>query len=325
MLSNLQNRNMIPPATVAQLQRYQWSEIQQAVNDILTPVSTSYSDLVLEEFRVLIDGSVNGIPPVRGPPPSSPVLFEMNPNKVRKIQASGDRSFRVAPVARVRTITVQTGYRREVDTQTPAQVVAVAFSDPSNPGQLWYPGVAFFGEGIFIMLEQDGGWHHGLVENAADSWKHAFEQPSGYPSYVFRSSFHEELHPVFVWWHTLSHLLIRSVSIEAGYSTASIRERVYLEVQRDSARGGVLLYATQPGSEGTLGGLIALVPYFEEVLARAFSMLQPCSADPLCIENDFTLGRYNGAACYGCLLISETSCEHRNMWLDRRVFIDNRP
>ena len=48
-----------------------------------------------------------------------------------------------------------------------------------------------------------------------------------------------ELHPLFVWWHTLSHSLIRAISNEAGYSSASIRERVYIEVRGDgTARGG---------------------------------------------------------------------------------------
>jgi hypothetical protein len=86
-----------------------------------------------------------------------------------------------------------------------------------------------------------------------------------------------------------------------------------------------LLYATQPGSEGTLGGLVALVPYFNETMRTTFEMLETCSGDPLCVENYFTPGHYNGAACYSCLLISETSCEHRNMWLDRNVLMENQP
>lgn len=83
------------------------------------------------------------------------------------------------------------------------------------------------------------------------------------------------------------------------------------------------MYSTQQGCDGTLGGLIALAPYFYDILNRAFEMLENCSGDPLCFESKFKSGNYNGAACYGCLLISETSCEHRNMWLDRTVLLEN--
>ena len=88
-------------------------------------------------------------------------------------------------------------------------------------------------------------------------------------------------------------------------------------------REGVLLYTAQPGGDGTLGGLIALVPQFERVLSVALRELDSCSNDPLCGEEVFNAGRYNGPACYSCALISETSCEHRNMKLDRRLLLDN--
>ena len=34
---------------------------------------------------------------------------------------------------------------------------------------------------------------------------------------------------------------------------------------------------------------------------------------------------YIGASCYGCTMNSETSCEHRNMWLDRNILLENIP
>lgn len=322
MLRNLESRGLITQDTMNEIFEHPWDAIRQAIRDILSPVSTSYRSLIHEEFNALIEASVNGAPPVRGPSPSSSYIFEVNPNLVQTFAGASGRRFRVVPILRLRTVTVQTGYRREIDTQAPANLVDVSFADSINLKQRWYPGVEFPGEGVFIMLEDDGGWHYEIRGSAVEEWGAAFNDPSIYSSdYVFRSSQREELHPVFVWWHTLAHLLIRAVSIEAGYSSASIRERIYLEVDGLRARGGILLYATQPGSEGTMGGLIALAPYFCDVLSMAFDMLRFCSGDPLCIENGFNAGQYNGAACYGCLLISETSCEHRNMWLDRNVLL----
>ena len=58
-------------------------------------------------------------------------------------------------------------------------------------------------------------------------------------------------HPLFVWWHSLSHRLITALSIDSGYSSASIRERVYLREDPESGAfyGGVLRYTTQTGGE----------------------------------------------------------------------------
>jgi hypothetical protein len=50
-----------------------------------------------------------------------------------------------------------------------------------------------------------------------------------------------------------------------------------------------------------------------------------CSNDPLCGEERFGPARQNGAACYACSLISETSCEYRNTHLDRNLLLRNLP
>ena len=132
---------------------------------------------------------------------------------------------------------------------------------------------------------------------------------------------------MFVWWHTLAHRFINALAIDSGYSSSAVRERVFIEVgpDADATRGGVLLYTAQPGGDGTLGGLIALVPEFERVLISALRNLDACSNDPLCSEEAFSTGKYNGAACYACALVSETSCEHRNMRLDRNLLLRNLP
>ncbi|HLG76287.1 MAG TPA: DUF1998 domain-containing protein, partial [Ktedonobacteraceae bacterium] len=91
------------------------------------------------------------------------------------------------------------------------------------------------------------------------------------------------------------------------------------------ARGGVLLYTVQPGGDGTLGGMMALAAGFDRVLRAALTTIDSCSNDPLCSEMQFGDERYNGSACYACLLVSETSCEHRNTRLDRTLLKENLP
>ena len=88
-------------------------------------------------------------------------------------------------------------------------------------------------------------------------------------------------------------------------------------------RGGILLFASQPGTEGTLGGLIALASRFDQFVEKAIEQINTCSADPLCNLNSFETAGYIGAACHGCTMNSETSCELRNMFLDRKVFMED--
>jgi len=326
ILNNLAQRNRIGQSVVSEILKYSWQEIESAVQDVLSPIPSSYRELIMEEFNSLIHGSEMGIPPVRGSIPQSPVVIEINPNM--RTQATGPRGakFRITPILRLRTVTVQRGYRRDVNTEDVPKIVPVSFPDPVDPQQKWYPGVEFLGEGIFIILEDQEFMDFSTSDSISSKWLKTFSNSSSYPDHLFRDpQAREELHPLFVWWHTLSHLLIRAISAEAGYSSSSIRERIYFENTPAKLRGGILLYATQPGSEGTLGGLIALAPYFQDILGTVFDQLDSCSGDPLCKTHSFQNGFYNGAACYGCLLLSETSCDHRNMWLDRNILLENLP
>jgi hypothetical protein len=51
-----------------------------------------------------------------------------------------------------------------------------------------------------------------------------------------------------------------------------------------------------------------------------------CSGDPICADHDPGHAdedrALHGAACHGCLLIAETSCEARNLHLDRGLLVD---
>ncbi len=87
---------------------------------------------------------------------------------------------------------------------------------------------------------------------------------------------------------------------------------------------GVLIYTATTDADGTLGGLVrqGRPQRFEEVLTGAIQELRWCSSDPLCIEGMAALSDgMNGAACHGCLLAAETSCEHFNRFLDRALLV----
>ena len=124
--------------------------------------------------------------------------------------------------------------------------------------------------------------------------------------------------------HTLSHLLIRRIAMECGYSSASLAERIYTGTE-DEPQAGILIYTAAPDSEGTLGGLVTLgeTTNLEQHLDQALESLEICSSDPLCAETspEQAFMSIHGAACHNCLFLPETSCERGNRYLDRSVLV----
>jgi hypothetical protein len=127
----------------------------------------------------------------------------------------------------------------------------------------------------------------------------------------------------YVLLHTLSHLLIQSLSMRCGYPASSIRERIYAD--SDVQHFGILLYTGSPDAEGTLGGLVQQARHIEDHLAQALRMAALCSNDPVCayhVPGESLESRWlHGAACHGCALVAETSCEMRNDYLDRALVV----
>lgn len=312
---------LVTPSVVGELRNYEENLILEAFNDVRADIEekTPYQYRV-DELEALQKAATEGEPVQPADTPWSPPRFEVRRNDVCRVIGENGNILRVTPISRLRVVGVQLGYRR-LDT-IGTQLVPVAYDDGGYP---WYPGVELHGEGIFIDLEPAEGsrckYHFDMNGTEFERWQNAYENwvDLGYEHKVSQ----ETLHPVFVWWHTLAHRLINSLSVDSGYSSASIRERVYVKISEQGVTGGILLYTAQPGGDGTLGGLIAMVPKFERVLRSAFRDIHTCSNDPLCAENEFIPGHYNGPACYACQLISETSCEHRNMLLDRNLLKRN--
>ena len=189
----------------------------------------------------------------------------------------------------------------------------------------WVPAVEQRGEGVFLELREDAvaAWaatvdQHPRLAALRESYRRWASRRGGTANPLF---------PVarVLLLHTLSHLLIRQVSLECGYSSASLRERLYIG-SPGAPTAGVLLSTAASDSEGTLGGLVALgeTRHLTRLLELAFEDAQRCSSDPLCAEHlphnpSETL---HAAACHACLFVSETSCETNNRWLDRAVLVD---
>jgi hypothetical protein len=195
----------------------------------------------------------------------------------------------------------------------------------ANAAETWVPAAEQRGEGIFLELRETAvaAWAERVRDHPRITALH--ESFRRWSSNRDRDPIPGFPIPRYLLIHTLSHLLIRQVAIECGYSSASIRERIYVG-RTGAPAAGVLLSTAASDSEGTLGGLVALGHrrHLKRLLDGAFHEVTRCSSDPLCAEHvpRYPSDALHGAACHACLFASETSCENNNRWLDRSVLVD---
>ncbi|WP_428912073.1 DrmB family protein [Niallia sp. Krafla_26] len=193
----------------------------------------------------------------------------------------------------------------------------------SNVKLDWLLGVETYGEGIFITINND------LLEDW-ESKRRQYEigMEVAHKKIYKERDFPDEAIPAFpgiryALLHTLSHALIREFTLHSGYSSSALKERIYSDPENGMA--GILIYTSTVDSEGSLGGLVELGrrDKFEMILARALAAARYCSGDPQCAEHDAEhFSDVNGAACHSCMLISETSCEKSNRYLDRSLLVE---
>ena len=192
-----------------------------------------------------------------------------------------------------------------------------------NVGNRWLPAVRASGEGIFLEFNLSKFSKHinsvivqnrlkPLIENLHK------EENSGYKQ-------DREIRFGLLFVHTLSHLLINEIAFEAGYSAASVSERLYVSNAGDEFdMTGLLIYTSQGDVEGTMGGLVSLgePERFNILFENAIRRSLWCSTDPVCNETGTQgPGGLNIGACYACALLPETSCETFNLFLDRGVIV----
>ena len=85
------------------------------------------------------------------------------------------------------------------------------------------------------------------------------------------------------------------------------------------------LHRLRPTPRARSGGLIEVGRRIHEHIRAALEMGELCSNDPVCAQHDpqnpHERRFLHGAACHGCLLIAETSCEQHNDFLDRALVV----
>ncbi|MBF4695994.1 DUF1998 domain-containing protein [Fusibacter ferrireducens] len=187
----------------------------------------------------------------------------------------------------------------------------------------WYPAYEVRGEGLFIEFDFDklSKWAKNPdVINRANILHTRKDS-----QIKLRGDKARNISPEFIALHTFAHLLIKQLSFDCGYSSASLRERIYFNNDENTIKMcGILIYTASGDAEGTLGGLTrqGYPDRLPQIILKALLNASWCSNDPVCIESNGQ-GRdsLNLASCYSCSLVSETSCEEFNSLLDRGLLI----
>jgi hypothetical protein len=196
----------------------------------------------------------------------------------------------------------------------------------------WLPAIEQYGEGFFIRLDPNVlmGWatrtdvqlRRSVLNGGLKAWKKARRDRGASDKMAWEGE-----HIEYTMAHSLSHALINEVAIDCGYPASSLKERLYLlpGLPGQPKECGILIYTASAGNQGTLGGLVEVTRRFPSVMESALGRLGLCSGDPICADHDPTRASedraLHGAACHGCLLIAETSCEQRNVFLDRSLLV----
>ena len=180
----------------------------------------------------------------------------------------------------------------------------------------WLPAIEVIGEGVFLAFRRTAlvDWAESdfaqkrlrILQKAADRAAAEYGRPPA-PVDIIKVAI-----------HTLSHIIIDQLSLDAGYPAAALRERLFV----DDKVAGLLVYTASSDSAGSLGGVASMAEteHLGAALREGLQRLSWCSSDPVCIESAGSgADGLNLAACHACVLAPETSCEMNNSYLDRAL------
>lgn len=238
----------------------------------------------------------------------------------------------VGAVSRLREVRALAAFARiephPVSTEQIASAISEGYVSPLSKRSVnWLPAAEIRGEGIFLRFRAEAidSW----IQQNAEMQRRAdiLEEQSARLAFERGYTRDYKITPRLLLVHSFSHALIRQLSMDCGYSSSALRERLYVSdsVPGGGVMNGVLIYTGSPDSEGSLGGLVrnASPKLLEGAVLRVVESTAWCGSDPVCLETDPRQAgeRISGAACHCCLLVPETACEKFNRELDRTFLV----
>lgn len=272
--------------------------------------SSQLEDIDLDQRDILGDE----YPVLSNPTGISSLTLVTRPAEMGTAYSLNQLFDRVVQVEKLREVRAFRGFQR----RKPAVANPMVSASLNRGAPSWLPATQVMGEGVFVKFSKKAivDWlsknNEQILEFCEDQLVAA--EKDNLPS---RRGFHAN--PVFVMVHTFAHLLINQLSFDCGYSSTSLRERIYCGTMTD-LHAGVLIYTADSDSEGSMGGLseMGAPDRFAATVRRAIERSEWCSGDPVCRELEAQgIGGMNRAACHACSLVAETSCTFSNILLNR--------
>jgi hypothetical protein len=310
----------VVPAVRNALREYDDDQVFAAIEAVRTGKLPTSVGLRTAEYKVFLDArdEVDG-----QLPPRDESFFAC---RLPKRIALPEKVSRIVLAKKVRQVRAQIGLTRlsaaplnlQGETEDPSSL------QPLGLTSTWLPAAEIFGEGILICLDEDAvrAWESSkAVEPREDALRDGYNQEfkgssskgPGFPG------------ARFYLLHSLSHLLMSSISLYCGYSASAMSERIYCAPATDDVpMAAIFIMTGTSGAEGTLGGLVEQGRFVGRHLRRAWDMASLCSSDPVCAHHsprDQSGRHLEGAACHGCLFVAEPACERFNRYLDRALVV----
>ncbi len=308
----------VVPAVRSELQGYSDDDVFEAIEIVRLGKPLARDGIRTAEFKVFVaePDEVEGVPTPR----DEDFFAARLPKEKASLPSQLDR---VVLAKKLRQVRAQIGLTRlsgampnlQGDYEDASRLQPVGLTTD------WLPATELKGEGVLVVLS----------EAEVQAWE-------ARPAVLAREeklrvghlAEYGEVGPTFpgarfYLLHSLSHLLMSSISLHCGYSAASLTERIYCAPAGDpTPMAAILIMTGTPGAEGTLGGLVEQGRDLVRHLRRAFDMGTLCSNDPVCAHQvpGGPSGRnLEGAACHGCLFVAEPACERFNRALDRALVV----
>jgi hypothetical protein len=304
--------------TVPELERFTADQVWSALDRRREGAQETDLDLRQEEWRAL-----------QAEPGSIDAKAEFHSRAVAVAPEAEEYVGRVVLLERLREVRALRGFTRidpipdvgdlgEVEALNSGMAPIMSHGPPE-----WYPGVDFRGEGVFLQLREDrvAEWEaRPAVREMAE--RHVEAQRRW--SEARGLEFGDPRPPRYLLLHSLAHAVIRQLSLDCGYSSTSLRERIYSSDDPAMPMAGILVYTATSDSDGSLGGLVEMGKPEDlgPLTRRALQEAEFCAGDPFCASQEPAgSAQLNGAACHACLLIAETACEAGNRHLDRATLV----
>jgi hypothetical protein len=229
-----------------------WEKVEAKKNAPVESTSSTQPNLKAPEWKVLSH------------PSTAPSAHDFKVTPVRPPAGYEQVLKQVVLVERLREVRALIGFARiesPGDFSDVEEMPEERRAPLSRKRPTWVPAAEVRGEGIFLEFREDimQNWLAGPAQRNHDR---AFVDAHIQWRKVRRREFPELGYPGlrYVLLHSFAHALMRQLTLECGYTSASIRERIYSlhPEHEDGPMAGILLYTAAPDSEGTLGGLVAL-------------------------------------------------------------------